>query len=83
MKQTIALIVILALTACNTTREQRCDTYRKAYLAYQLSTVEREPRKQELAYVRTAVEFLTTYCGWVRTRAVDQYGIPVIKKASK
>lgn len=80
MKTPIALLLIVVLTACGTTRDQRCEQYAKAYAAYQISTTVREPSQQELDYAHAAVAFLTLYCGWIKTKAVDQFGVPIITK---
>jgi len=84
MKPTsIILALILTLTACNTTKTQRCQYYQEAYAAYLVSTAVREPDKQELAIAHAAVTFLTLYCGWVKTKGVDANGVPIIKKGGK
>ncbi len=84
MKPTsLILAIILALTACNTTKSQRCQYYQEAYVAYQLSTVVRQPSQQELDTAHAAVVFLTSYCGWTKTKAVDAYGVPSITKGRK
>jgi hypothetical protein len=81
MKPTsLILALILALTACNTTKSQRCDYYQQAYAAYQLSTTVRKPSDQELDTAHAAVEFLTLWCGWVKTKGVDENGVPIIVK---
>lgn len=83
MKPLITICLIIALTACHTTRDQRCEQYEKAYVAYQISTTVREPSQQELDYAHAAVAFLTLYCGWVKTKGVDQYGVPIIHKEAR
>lgn len=81
MKPTsLILALIIALTACNTTKSQRCQYYQEAYAAYQLSTVVRQPSQQELDAAHAAVAFLTLYCGWIKTKAVDANGVPIIVK---
>lgn len=82
--QRIILITLtLAITACNSTPDSRCEQYQRTYAAYQLSTTVREPSKEELDYAHAAAAFLTLRCGWVKTKGTDQYGVPIIVKGAR
>lgn len=78
MKPITSLILAALLVGCGTTKDQRCDTYRTTYELYRASTAFREPSKEEVDAAHAASVFLTLYCGWQKTKAVDQNGVPVV-----
>lgn len=78
MKQITSLILAALIVGCGTTRDQRCDTYRTTYELYRASTAFREPSEQEVDAAHAASVFLTLYCGWLKTKAADINGVPVV-----
>jgi hypothetical protein len=81
--RSLSLLLALLLVGCGTTKDQRCGAYRTTYEMYRASTAFREPSKQEVDAAHAASAFLTLYCGWTKTRGVDQHGVPVIVEGAK
>ncbi len=79
MKRILILCLTALLVGCGTTRDKRCDTYRTTYELYRASTAFREPSKQEVDAAHAASVFLTLWCGWQKTRGVDQHGVPIVE----
>lgn len=88
MKTTLAILMAALLAGCASQpggggvtvppKEDRCAAYASVLALYQASTAFREPSKEEIMGAQAATVFLTATCGWQRTRAVDQWGVPVI-----
>jgi hypothetical protein len=83
MKQITSIILAALFVGCGTTRDQRCGTYRTTYELYRASTALREPSQMEVDAAHAASVFLTIYCGWTKTRGVDQHGVPVIVEGKR
>ena len=90
MKTTLAIMMAALVAGCASQpggggvtvppKEDRCAAYASVLALYQASTAFREPSKEEIMGAQAATAFLTATCGWQRTRAVDQWGVPIIVK---
>lgn len=78
MKRIASLILAALLVGCGTTQDQRCQTYRVTYELYRTASLTRKPSETELDAANAAAVFLTVYCGWIKTKAVDINGVPVV-----
>lgn len=78
MKPITSLLLAALLVGCGTTKDQRCQTYRATYELYRTTSLTRKPTETELDAAHAAAVFLTLYCGWTKTKAVDQNGVPVV-----
>jgi len=78
MKHITSIILAALLVGCGTTRDKRCQTYRATYELYRTASLTRKPTETELDAANAAAVFLTLYCGWTKTRGVDQHGVPVV-----
>ncbi len=78
MKRITSLILAALLVGCGTTRDQRCQTYRATYELCRTASLTRNPTETELDAANAAAVFLTVYCGWIKTKAVDINGVPVV-----
>lgn len=72
-------LLVLPLVGCQTPTADQCAQYKVAYEMYQASLLDRAPSKEEVAAARIAAAYLTASCGWTQTKAVDKYGVPIVK----
>ena len=78
MKSTLPLLLLLALPACNTTPDERCQAYSAVYALYQANAAVRPVSDDEAGAAQIAAVALTLRCGWTQTRVLDSNRVSIV-----